>query len=713
MIRISDIIDQVLDYSPDADTDFINQAYIYSARVHEGQERLSGEPYLTHPLAVAHILAELELDEGSIAAGLLHDVVEDTHASIQELESVFGRELAHLVDGVTKISTLSFRSSRERQAENIRKMILAMAEDIRVTLIKRADRLHNMRTIQFHTEAKQLYIARETLDIYAPIANRLGIYWIKKELEDLSFAILEPEKYRTIETAVHTKREEREEYIRKLGRIIEEKLAGNDLHAKVSGRYKHFYSIYNKMRRQHLNIEEIYDLIAFRIILDNVSQCYLALGLIHDIWRPVPGKFKDYIGNPKPNMYQSLHTTVVGPYGNRVEIQIRTGEMDRVARYGIAAHWSYKEGGSADEKTQRAFAWIQNIVEHHRDIKDPREFLESVRIELFPDEVYVFTPEGDVMSLPQGATPVDFAYAIHTEVGRQCVGAKVNGRMVPLRSELKTGDSVEIITQKNHVPSKDWLSFVKTAKARSKIRQFIKAEEKERSLSLGREMCEKAFKRHKLSLNSHLKGDDLPRVLHELGYKHVDDMLAAVGYGKLTPLQVLRKFVPREEAPQKDERTIQAQAQAAGRKDDTGVFVKGLDDILIRFAKCCNPVPGDPIVGYITRGFGVTVHRSNCKNAANVDPERAIEVSWGREADNSFPVRLYIKGMDRLGLLADITGVISKMDSNIVNLNTRTGDGDFVDCYLTVSVPSKSHLDRVIRAINKVPSVESVQRLSK
>jgi len=473
MIRINDIIDKVTEYYPDADLDLIDRAYIFSAKVHDGQVRLSGEPYLYHPLAVAGILADMKLDVVSVAAGLLHDVVEDTHATLEELDEMFGKETTHIVSGVTKLSVLPFDSSSQaRQAESIRKMILAMADDIRVILIKLADRLHNMRTLRFHSEAKRKKIAKETLDIYAPIAGRLGIYWIKKDLEDTSFMYLQPEEYSKIESLVNKDREEGEKYIETVKNLIENKLDEHNLKGEISGRYKYLFSIYKKMISQNLSFEEVYDIIAFRITLDSISQCYEVLGLIHSLWKPVAKKFKDYIGVPKPNMYQSLHTTVIGPVGERIEIQIRTWEMDKVASSGIAAHWSYKEGLHLDEKTNKAFSWIQNLVENQEDYKNPDEFLENVRIDLFPDDVYIFTPRGEIKTVPRGATPVDFAYLIHTEVGNQCTGAKVNGRIVPLQYELKTGDTVEIITSKKHHPSKDWLNFVKTVKARSRIRHL-------------------------------------------------------------------------------------------------------------------------------------------------------------------------------------------------------------------------------------------------
>jgi len=548
MIRINDILDRVSDYYPEGNLDIIDRAYIYSARVHDGQVRLSGEPYLSHPLEVAGILTDMKLDVESIAAGLLHDVIEDTHATAEEIEKTFGPEIRQIVSGVTKISKLPLAGSkRARQAESIRKMILAMADDIRVILIKLADRLHNMRTLNYHiTAKKKRSIAQETLDIYAPIASRLGIYWVKKELEDNSFRYLYPEERNRIENLVHADREERDQYIETVQGMISHKMEEAGLPAEVKGRYKHFYSIYQKMLSQNLPFEEIYDITAFRIILDTISQCYEALGVIHSTWRPIPKKFKDYIGMPKPNMYQSLHSTVVGPFGERMEIQIRTHDMDRVAKSGIAAHWSYKEGRQVDEAARHTFAWIQNLVENQAIFKNPGEFLENVRIDLFPDDVYVFTPQGEIKSLPKGATPVDFAYLIHTEVGNQCTGAKVNGRMVPLKYGLQTGEIVEIVTMKGSHPSKDWLSFVKTVKARSRIRQWIKVQEKERSLSLGREMCEKAFRKYKMNFSQALKSEKMDKVVGHFGFKTAEDLIASVGYGKITPLQIVRKF---EEKP--------------------------------------------------------------------------------------------------------------------------------------------------------------------
>ncbi|HWR92656.1 MAG TPA: bifunctional (p)ppGpp synthetase/guanosine-3',5'-bis(diphosphate) 3'-pyrophosphohydrolase, partial [Desulfobacterales bacterium] len=549
MIRINNILDKLTEGSPGADVDVVERAYVYSAQVHAGQVRLSGEPYLMHPLEVANILADMRLDPISVASALLHDVLEDTRAQAEDVEALFGPDVLRIVSGVTKLSLMPTSSLQERQAENIRKMFLAMADDIRVILIKLADRLHNMRTLRFHSPEKRKAIAQETLDIYAPLAARLGIYWIKNELEENSFKYLNPEEYARIELLVAKSKTERERYIETVKATIRAKLEEAGLQAEVLGRSKNFYSIYSKMKAQDLTFEQIYDLIAFRVILDTVSQCYEALGLVHSMWKPIDYKFKDYIGRPKPNMYQSLHTTVIGPVGERIEIQIRTWEMDRVAKAGIAAHWSYKEGRRIDENISKKFAWIQDLVENQEAVRDPGEFMENVRLDLFPDEVYVFTPKGDIRGLPKGSTPVDFAYLIHTEIGHKCVGAKVNGQMVSLPYVLQTGDIVEIVTSKNHTPSKDWLKFVKTVKARAKIRQWVKTQEKERSISLGREMLDKVFRKERLNFVTLSKSDKMDEVVASLGVKSLDDLIASVGYGKVTPLQVLRPFTAKPESP--------------------------------------------------------------------------------------------------------------------------------------------------------------------
>jgi GTP pyrophosphokinase len=702
MIRINDILDKITEYNPGADPEIIKRAYVYSARVHEGQVRLSGESYLSHPLEVAGILADLSLDVVSIAAGILHDVIEDTRATPEEINEVFGPEVLQIVSGVTKLSKLPVRSSKARQAENIRKVLLAMADDIRVILIKLADRLHNMRTLQYHTkESKRIRIAQETLDIYAPIAARLGIYWIKKELEETSFKYLLPEEYERIKNLVHKDQEEREKYVVKVKNYIKEKMDSANLKCDVLGRNKAYYSIHRKMVTQNLEFDDVYDIIAFRMILNTIPQCYEALGIIHALWKPIDRKFKDYIARPKPNMYQSLHTTVIGPFG-----------MDKVAKSGIAAHWSYKEGKRTDEHITKTFSWIQNLIENQENFRDPGEFLENVRIDLFPDEVYVFTPGGEVKSLPKGATPVDFAYQIHTEVGNQCIGAKVNSRMVPLQYELKTGDVAEIITSKSAHPSKDWLKFVKSVKARSKIRQWIKTQEKDRSLTLGREMCEKAFRKYRLNFNTLLKSEEMQKVVEDFGFKTADDLIANVGYGKITPLQLVRKFEPKPDAEETQKSIFDKLiGRVRKRKPKGGVIVKGVDDILIRFGKCCQPVPGDPIIGYITRGYGVTIHRTSCVNALKMNPDRQIDVEWNQETIETYPVKILIRSYDRVGLLADVVGNISKNNANIISAKTETRENKMVESFFTIDVEDTEHLNKILAAIKKVKYVYSAQRI--
>ena len=715
MIRISDILDKISDYYPEADVDIVNQAYVYSAKVHEGQVRLSGEPYLHHPLEVANILADMHLDTTSIACGLLHDVVEDTHTTLDDIQERFGEEAAKIIAGVTKISKLSLNTARDRQAENLRKMILAMADDLRVILIKLADRLHNIRTLHFHkSEDKKKSIAQETLDIYAPIASRLGIYWIKRELEEISFFYTQPEEYEGIKALVSKDQIQREHYVETVKKIIGEKMREANLPSRLYGRYKQFYSIYQKMRSQDLSFEEVYDIIAFRIIMDTIPQCYEGLGIIHANWRPIPTKFKDYIGFPKPNGYKSLHTTVIGPYGERMEVQIRTEEMDRVANSGIAAHWSYKEGRATDQGSISTYEWLQNLVESHRDSSgDPDEFLENVRIDLFPAEVYVFTPQGEVKSLPRGSTPIDFAYLIHTEVGHQCTGAKVNGRLVPLQYELKTGDIIEIVTTKGHQPSKDWLNYVKTGKARSRIRQWIKRQEKERSITLGREMCEKAFRKHRLNFHEKLNSPDMQAVAGEFNLKTVDDLIANVGYGKITPLQIIRRLTEGEK-PKKEETLLNrfiSRRRDRKKRDEQGVVVDGMDDILIRFGQCCQPVPGDPIIGYITHGSGVTIHRKGCVNAMKMSPEREINVEWKQDMAGSFPVKIKCRGKDRRGLLAEITAVISQADANIIDIQLESLPNKTVTGYFTITVNNLSHLDTVMAKLKKVDTIQEIRRL--
>ena len=713
MIRLNDIVDQVLSYHPEADVSLIEKAYVYSAKAHAGQVRLSGEPYLMHPLGVADILAKMKLDVFSISSGLLHDTLEDTDTNLEDLGRLFGTEVSQIVDGVTKIGRFEFSSHEERQAENMRKMILAMADDIRVVLIKLADRLHNMRTLAFHAVGKQRLIARETMDIYAPLAGRLGIDWIKTELEDLAFSYLDKDVYEEIVSGLKRNEEERERYIKEVKEVIEEKLAELGLKGKVSGRPKHIYSIYKKMMIQNLDLEHIYDIIAFRIILNSIRECYEALGVIHSSWKPIPGRFKDYIGMPKANMYQSLHTTVIGPYGERVEIQIRTEEMHRIANEGIAAHWVYKEGKSIPENDSKRFTWLRQLLEWQQDLKDPREFLETVRVDLFPDDVYVFTPNGDVKAFPRGSTPIDFAYSVHTEVGHQCTGAKVNGKLVPLKYELRNGDIVEIITSSKHMPSKDWLKIVKTSRARARIRHWIKTEERERSITLGREICEREFRKHGLNFNDYLNSDEFLQVAKSFSLQKVEDLLASIGYGKISALQAIGKLTSLIEPEEKpDELLIERPERKERPSHRGGVLVKGVDDILVRFAKCCNPLPGEQIAGFITRGRGVSVHRADCPSLLSSGFERRIEVDWDRDAEEVHPVGLAVICANVKGMLAAISGTLSNHDINILQANVRTRVDNRAECKFVVEVRDTDHLLGAMAAVRKIKNVIDVQRSS-
>jgi len=713
MIRLNDIVDQVISYHPEADVSLIEKAYVYSAKAHAGQVRLSGEPYLMHPLGVAGILAKMRLDVFSIASGLLHDTLEDTETKTQDLTRLFGAEVAQIVDGVTKIGRFEFSSHEERQAENMRKMILAMADDIRVVLIKLADRLHNMRTLDYHAVGKQRLIARETMDIYAPLAGRLGIDWIKTELEDLAFSYLDPDVYEEIVSGLKRNEQERERYIKEVKEVIEEKLAELDLKGKVIGRPKHIYSIYKKMIAQNLDLEHIYDIIAFRIILNSIRECYEALGVIHSSWKPIPGRFKDYIGMPKANMYQSLHTTVIGPYGERVEIQIRTEEMHRIANEGIAAHWVYKEGRSFPENDSKRFNWLRQLLEWQQDLKDPREFLETVRVDLFPDDVYVFTPNGDVRAFPRGSTPIDFAYSVHTEVGNQCTGAKVNGKLVPLKYELKNGDIVEIITSSKHVPSKDWLKIVKTSRARTRIRHWIKTEERERSIALGREICEREFRKHGLNFSKYLSSDEFFQVAQSFSLQKVEDLLASIGYGKISALQAIGKLTSLIEPEEKPEELLVERPERKERPlHRGGVLVKGVDDILVRFAKCCNPLPGEQIAGFITRGRGVSVHRADCPSLLSSGFERRIEVDWDKSAEEVHSVGLAVICANVKGMLAAISGTLSNHDINILQANVRTRVDNRAECKFVVEVRDTDHLLGAMAAVRKIKNVIDVQRSS-
>ncbi|HZN94191.1 MAG TPA: bifunctional (p)ppGpp synthetase/guanosine-3',5'-bis(diphosphate) 3'-pyrophosphohydrolase [Myxococcales bacterium] len=726
MIRLNDILQRVASYHPDPDLDIIKKAYVYSAKVHQGQLRKSGEPYLVHPLEVAGLLAELKLDEASIVTGLLHDTIEDTLATPEELTELFGQEVAQLVDGVTKLSKFSASatlSQEEKQAENFRKMIIAMAQDIRVILVKLADRTHNMRTLDHMAEEKQARIAQETLDIYAPLANRLGISWIKTELEDLSFKYLKPQEFRELQDRVAKRKSEREQYIEDVLDLIRQKMQEHGISGEVSGRFKHLYSIFKKMKAHGIEFDQVPDVIAFRLIMPTIPACYEALGIIHQTWKPVPGRFKDFIAIPKPNMYQSLHTTVIGPLSERVEVQIRTAEMHRVAEEGIAAHWAYKEGKTLISKDDEKFAWLRQLMEWQQDLKDPKEFLETVKVDLFSEEVFVFTPRGDVKSLPRGATPVDFAYTIHSDVGHRCVGAKANGKIVPLRYKLKNGDSVEVLTAPAAHPSKDWLTFVKTSRAQQKIRAFIKQQQREKSLQLGRELVDREFRRFGLNLNKLIKQGELKKPAEDLGYRVEDDLLAAVGYGKIAAQQLVQKLVPAERLAEETPKPTPDAGNGAvskiadfakklvARPSRSGVSIGGVDDVLVRFGRCCNPVPGDPIAGFITRGRGVTVHTVTCEKALATDPERRVEVSWDVRGDFKRPVTIRVLTADRPGLLADISNTFSKKGVNISQANCRaTGDDRAVNTFEVV-IKDLKQLTDLMRTIEQLHGVFSVERI--
>ncbi len=714
MIRLNDILEKVASYNPSCDLEQVRKAYVFCAKVHQGQTRLSGEPYLVHPMEVAGILAELKLDVPTVVTGLLHDTVEDTLTTLEELEGMFGPEVARLVDGVTKIGKIHFKTKEESQAENFRKMLLAMANDIRVILVKLADRLHNMRTLQYQPEPKQRSIAKETLDIYAPIANRLGISWVKSELEDLSFRYLDSQIYYDLASKVTKKKKERESYVEEVMQIIKAKLLDHGIRGEVSGRSKHLYSIYRKMESRNVDIDEIYDLIAIRVMVEDIRECYEVLGIIHSTWKPIPGRFKDYIAMPKGNMYQSLHTTVIGPFGERMEVQIRTGEMHRVAEAGIAAHWKYKEGKGYDEKEVKRFTWLRQLLEWQQELDDSREFMDTVKVELFPEEVYVFTPKGDVKGYPKGSTPIDFAYSVHTDVGHRCVGAKVNGKLVPLKYELKNGDIVEVITSPHHTPSKDWLKIVRSSRARNKIRAWIKTEERLRSISLGREICEKEFRRYSQNYGKLQKSGELKRVVAEFGFVGEEDLMAAVGYGKLSCNQILGKLFPAEkleETQDHKETRIGKAIQKLKGKSSSAIQISGVDDVLVRFGKCCNPLPGDEILGFITRGRGVTVHTADCPIALESDPERRIDVAWNKGKKTALPVKMRVACHDEKGILANITTAITNCEANIVSASIQsTVDKRGINTF-EVDVTDLDHLKKVFNSVMKVKGVIKVDRL--
>ena len=711
---IDQLLDRVKSYNAEADLNIVRKAYEFSAKVHEGQRRRSGEPYLQHPIAVAGVLTFLRTDVTAIVAALLHDTLEDTVATPEELESEFGKDVVHLVDGVTKIGKITFKSHEEKQAENFRKMLLSMADDIRVVLIKLADRLHNMRTLEHLGQAKRHAIAEETLEIYAPLANRLGIGWIKNELEDLCLKHLKPDVYEVLRTRVAKRDEDRQQYIQEVIELVTKALQEHGLPGQVYGRPKHLYGIYQKMNKQSISFEEVYDLTALRIVTDTKMNCYALVGVIHSLWRPVPGRFKDYIAIPKSNLYQSIHTTVVGPKGEHVEFQIRTEEMHRVAECGIAAHWKYKEQGRVTDRDSKTFGWLHQFVEWHRDLPDNRQFMDSVKLDLFHDVVYVFTPKGIVKELPRGSTPVDFAYAIHTEVGDHCVGAKVNGKIVPLKHQVESGDTIEILTSPTQTPHKDWLKFVRTSRAKTKIKHWIKIEEQKRSLEIGRRLLESEFRRHGMAPAQMLKSSELAAAARQAGYDTTDELIASVGFGHLPTANVMEKLAASSASLVPEKRATPSTRKAvAGKSDDKGVKVKGARDVLMQLSRCCNPVPGDRILGYITRGRGLTIHAVDCPNleALDYDRERLVEVEWDSATPSTHAVKISVMAVDKTGVLANVSSAIAERRANISRAEIATREDRKAVLDFIVEISGTDHLDQVLKAIERVDGVITARRV--
>jgi len=716
MIRYEDLEEKVQQYHSNADLELLRRAYVFSAREHKGQVRQSGEPYLTHPLEVANILAELRLDVACVSVGLLHDVVEDTLTDLGTIREYFGEDIAHLVDGVTKISQIKFGSKEERQAENYRKLLLAMVDDIRVILVKLADRLHNMRTLEHLSEAKQKAIARETLDIYAPIALRLGMSKIRGELEDLAFSYLDPVAYQKVLDEVRRKRAESVDFIRQVTETMNKSFAEQGISAKIESRIKRAYSIFQKMRRQRISLNEVYDFIAIRGLVETVRDCYTLLGIVNNMWNPIPGRIKDFIAMPRNNMYQSLHTTVIGPGGQPFEIQIRTHEMHRIAEEGIAAHWKYKEGKLEEDEDDKRFLWLRHLLEWQREVQDPHQFLSNLKIDLYPDEVYIFTPKSEVITLPRGSTPLDFAYYIHTEVGHKCVGSKVNGRIVPLKYRLNNGEIVEILTASDGHPSRDWLSIVKTSRARSAIRRWLNQRRREEAVELGRKLLEKELRKHKLSFKKYEGG--LESAAKQFSLARVDDLYASIGYGKISARQVANRLEPElvhGEVTEQGESTFSSVVRKVFRRSDSPIQVKGHDDLLVYRARCCNPIKGEDVVGYVTVGRGISVHSATCPNLQRMlmNPERKVEVCWTTDGDGTkYPVRLSIHTEDRTGVLADITATVSNVKTNILDARARVLDGGDGLIEITVEVSDTSHLEKIIGYLKRIGGVRDIERLT-
>jgi len=719
VLAAQDLVDRVTSYHPNADIDLIRRAYDFAQWAHRDQTRKSGDPYFIHPASVAGIIAELRLDTASVIAGLLHDVVEDTEISTTEIARDFGSEVADLVDGVTKLGKINFTSKEDRQAENFRKMVVAMSKDIRVLLVKLCDRLDNMRTLEHMKPDSQERIARETMEIYAPLANRLGMHSIKSELEDLSYSYTEPVTFDDIKGKLHKSKRERERYIEGVCRTIQSRLAEQGFGADVTGRAKHVYSISRKLKQHNCDFDKLYDLIGFRICVESVADCYAALGVIHSKWTPIPGRFKDYIALPKPNMYQSLHTTVIGPGRQRIEVQIRTHEMNRVAELGVAAHWQYKErlSGGIDPKDAAKFGWLRELADYQRNLKDPAEFLESVKIDLFPDEVYVFTPKGDVEMFPRGSTPIDFAYSIHTEVGNHISGARANGQIVPIRYKLRSGDVMEIMTSPSQEPSKDWLDACATTRARTRIRSYLRAEQRTRSLALGRELLETELHTAGMSLTKLLKNEnEIRRLAEHYHMGNRDELLLAIGYGKVQGYDVVQNIKARQPGAETTPRelktgVVESLVRKVTRRDGAGIRVSGIDDILIRYAKCCSPVTGDPIIGFITRGRGVTIHRRDCIKAFDTDPERRIDVSWDTRSGVQRPVQVRVTTQNEPGILATVSETFSAQKINISEANCRATDDGRAQNVFTFMVSDLEQLKRVMKALQRVKGVVAVDRI--
>jgi GTP diphosphokinase / guanosine-3',5'-bis(diphosphate) 3'-diphosphatase len=717
---IDQIEAQVREYNPDADLTGLDEAYYFAVEAHEGQSRKSGEPFVKHPVEVCLILAELHLDTATLMAALLHDVVEDSKHQLKEVRERFGDEVAELVDGVTKLGRIEFETLSEAQSENLRKMLIAMAKDIRVILIKLADRLHNMRTLSALPAERRRDKAVETMEIYAPLAHRLGISSIKWELEDLSFYYLEPRKFHQVQKMVAESRAAREAYLHQVIDQLQGELREVGVEADISGRPKHLYSIHQKMSQKGKDFNEIYDLIALRVIVDSVKDCYGALGTVHSIWKPVPGRFKDYVAMPKFNMYQSLHTTVIGPAGRPLEIQIRTEEMHRTAEYGIAAHWRYKEGGRGDETFDERLAWLRQMLEWQTELKDPREFMEALKIDLFEDEVFVFTPKGDVRSMRRGSTPIDFAYAIHTEVGHHCVGAKVNGAIVPLGYELQMGDRVDILTNKNSWPSRDWLNIVKTSSARSKIRSYFSKASREDDLQQGRDELIKVMRKHGLGMNSPAANRALEQVASEMNFQAGEDLLAHIGAGKISAKQVAGKLLkimaaaePKPaQQPEPEPEFVSMTPPRSKRRHGGGVKVKGIDDVLVRLARCCNPVPGDEIVGFVTRGRGVSVHRSDCSNAVELlkSPERILEVEWDRGTETTYQVEIVIEAVDRMRLLQEVSSTLAEAGVNVLSAHVSTDRDGITTMRFLFELGNMDQLQSILRNVRAIDSVFEAAR---